>query len=123
MINYYQILQYSPTLRKVAIDRVVFCGDNFDEAISEIVTSLNTGYPVLALIASEGHSSHFILLLNIQEETHEYYATRVYDPNQPKEKILYLHKFFSEKIGQLPISYESCEVTYNRINYYPLMQE
>lgn len=120
LINYYQILQYSPTLRKVAIDRVVFCGDNFDEAISEIVTSLNTGYPVLALIASEGHSSHFILLLNIQEETHEYYAIRVYDPNQSKEKILYLHKFFSEKIGQLPISYESCDVTYNRINYYLL---
>lgn len=120
LINYYQILQYSPTLRKVAIDRAVFCGDNFDEAISEIVTSLNTGYPVLALIASEGHSSHFILLLNIQEETHEYYAIRVYDPNQSKEKILYLHKFFSEKIGQLPISYESCDVTYNRINYYLL---
>ena len=120
LINYYQILQYSPTLRKVAIDRVVFCGDNFDEAISEIVTSLNTGYPVLALIASEGHSSHFILLLNIQEETHEYYAIRVYDPNQSKEKILYLHKFFSEKIGQLPISYESCDVTYNRTNYYLL---
>ena len=120
LINYYQILQYSPTLRKVAIDRVVFCGDNFDEAISEIVTSLNSGYPVLALIASEGHSSHFILLLNIQEETHEYYAIRVYDPNQSKEKILYLHKFFSEKIGQLPISYESCDVTYNRINYYLL---
>ena len=120
LINYYQILQYSPTLRKVAIDRVVFCGDNFDEAISEIVTSLNTGYPVLALIASEGHSSHFILLLNTQEETHEYYAIRVYDPNQSKEKILYLHKFFSEKIGQLPISYESCDVTYNRINYYLL---
>lgn len=120
LINYYQILQYSPTLRKVAIDRVVFCGDNFDEAISEIVTSLNTGYPVLALIASEGHSSHFILLLNIQEETHEYYAIRVYDPNQSKEKILYLHKFFSEKIGQLPISYESCDVTHNRINYYLL---
>lgn len=120
LINYYQILQYSPTLRKVAIDRVVFCGDNFDEAISEIVTSLNTGYPVLALIASEGHSSHFILLLNIQEETHEYYAIRVYDPNQSKEKILYLHKFFSEKIGQLPISYESCDVTYNRRNYYLL---
>lgn len=120
LINYYQFLQYSPTLRKVAIDRVVFCGDNFDEAISEIVTSLNTGYPVLALIASEGHSSHFILLLNIQEETHEYYAIRVYDPNQSKEKILYLHKFFSEKIGQLPISYESCDVTYNRINYYLL---
>lgn len=120
LINYYQILQYSPTLRKVAIDRAVFCGDNFDEAISEIVTSLNTGYPVLALIASEGHSSHFILLLNIQEETHEYYAIRVYDPNQSKEKILYLHKFFSEKIGQLPISYESCDVTYNRITYYLL---
>ena len=59
-------------------------------------------------------------MLNIQEETHEYYAIRVYDPNQSKEKILYLHKFFSEKIGQLPISYESCDVTYNRINYYLL---
>ena len=59
-------------------------------------------------------------MLNIQEETHEYYAIRVYDSNQSKEKILYLHKFFSEKIGQLPISYESCDVTYNRINYYLL---
>ena len=108
LINYYHILQYTPTLRKVLLDRGAFCINHFEEPLSEITTELRSGFPVLVSLHSP-NSYHEILLLNILEETHEYYTIRVYDPNEPNEKTLYLHKFRAETTETesdfLPISY------------------
>ena len=108
LINYYHILQYTPTLRKVSLDRGAFCINHFEEPLSEITTELRSGFPVLVSLHSP-NSYHEILLLNILEETHEYYTIRVYDPNEPNEKTLYLHKFRAETTETesdfLPISY------------------
>ena len=90
------------------LDRGAFCINHFEEPLSEITTELRSGFPVLVSLHSP-NSYHEILLLNILEETHEYYTIRVYDPTEPNEKTLYLHKFRAETTETesdfLPISY------------------
>lgn len=109
LVNYYYLMQFAPTVKKIESDRSSYYLDDYQAATAEIIRELQNGYPVMATIRNSAKGSrHAILLLSIADETSSYYKIRVYDPNNHLAKqTLMLHKSISSGQNFIPITYGS----------------
>ena len=122
LINYYQLLQLTPTMHKLKCDRFYFTAMHFEDSLNEVITELQSGYPVVIGLARNNkfsHGTHAVVLLSLidDKETSNYYIARVYDPNKRSKSTMKIYKapYDSKENSGIKISYGRYHLLYRYI--------
>lgn len=122
LINYYQLLQLTPTMHKLKCDRFYFTAMHFEDSLNEVITELQSGYPVVIGLARNNkfsHGTHAVVLLSLidDKETSNYYIARVYDPNKRSKSTMKIYKapYDSKENSGIKISYGLYHLLYRYI--------
>ena len=132
LINYYHLSQLLPIHYLFEDEQQHKISNNYSACLEEIVSNLEDKKPVTVTIreaieTAEGTDTdggHQVVLLEILDETDEYYRVKVCDPNRTEYTVMKIYKQVGILRNALHIAYTSSQnvdtdaITYNSITTY-----